>query len=113
MDNRLTTTMLYQTLSDMKPKRSAAYCIVNIDDALMIFRMMRREGLRVVRQRAILTGEKNSQFHVYSKDVHVGSIQVDTWRHTPRGKIVMVDKPRWTPEVLETSRLSSITWLKA
>lgn len=67
--------------------------VVNIDDALELFRGLKKIGYKVIRGVTAM-GNKGSFFNVWMPLDNDGvpyaqvTVIVDTWRHTPRGQII-------------------------
>jgi hypothetical protein len=86
-DIPLTAAMLRQTLPPYKPTMDTF--ALNIDDALGMFRSLRKLGYKVRRQRD-MRGDKSRMFYVYLEEFPYSGVTVivDTWRHIPRGQVL-------------------------
>lgn len=68
------------------------YFVINIDDALVIFRQIRRDGFRLFRERKV-NGKGGLRFMVHDHaGFKVATLLVDVWRYVPRGKILGITK---------------------
>lgn len=64
--------------------------VINIDDALSLFRQFKAAGFKVKRGTTAM-GNKGSFFYIYSLTslpVVTTTVLIDIWRHTPRGQVI-------------------------
>ena len=94
-ENVLTYDAVVTMLDSLPNRPKEMLYFINIDDALALFRLLRKSGFGIVRQRNT-DGVKLSIFSVMDNGRATGEIAIDRLRALERGKVVGVPKPSFT-----------------